>query len=170
MRVGVGSMRSSIGFAQYLFKIRPHHFLNQSYRLCLVGRFEILGKDVRELLDVLSLPIDTPGHDRECHATLFFGQEVALCSDVQVFENGRGNVARGIRVRLEGLNHLGGGDDLRVRAPRIVVGRRRDQRIPATPQKRSTNFNLSIDPSRKKKRRTRALPHVPASPLAARSC
>lgn len=100
-----------------LSKIRHRKHTPMTLVPPLVGRFEILGKDIRELVGVFFLLIGTPGHDGERHAPFLFVQEVALCSDVQVFENGSSDVARGIRVCLKCLVHLGDGDDLRVGAP-----------------------------------------------------
>jgi hypothetical protein len=94
--------------------------------------------------------------DRSCCP--LFTQEVALCSDVQVFENGVATSRELSAFAWNGwIKEAVMIDDLRVGTLRIEVSRRRNRRVPATPRNVQP-CNLPIDPARQKKqRRTRAL-------------
>lgn len=83
---------------------------------------KILGKDEAQLGDVLFFLVVRLRHYRVLHRPLFRTQNVSVnCCSGEAFEYSRGNLARGLGVRLEGLEDFAHGDSLRMRAPGIVV-------------------------------------------------
>ena len=107
-------------------------YLINKYRFTFLRRanihtflsWEILGKDIRQLLAIFVFMFLRPRHNAEFHGANFFQENssVVTCyGSLEIVENRSGDQSGSVGVSFECFEHFVCGDRLRMGSPRVIV-------------------------------------------------